>query len=167
MCKLDLFEEDEDEEVTARAREQAAAAVAAASFNSTGSWASADAPEARQAHVGTAVEANGSNRLIVTDAFGGTLAVLDSNGKLTRQLSFPGHNLRGLAVNKQSGELLIAHQILYGDEHTTSEGIFWGSVLDAIGTEVWPDADSLVVAAGAAIVGLAAGVVAKVRGRWI
>lgn len=58
-------------------------------------------------------------------------------------------------------------------EHTQTWGmvwfglIFWGNVLNAIGTEVWPDADSLVVAAGAAVVGLAAGVLAKVRGRWI
>lgn len=58
-------------------------------------------------------------------------------------------------------------------EHTQTWGmvwfglIFWGNVLNAIGTEVWPDADSLVVAAGAAVVGLATGVVAKVRGRWI
>ncbi len=45
--------------------------------------------------------------------------------------------------------------------------IFWGSVLNAIGAEVWPDAESAVVATGAAVVGLAAGATAKVRGRWI
>jgi len=45
--------------------------------------------------------------------------------------------------------------------------VFWGSVLNAIGTEVWPDADSLAIGAAAAAIGLVGGVLAKVRGRWI
>lgn len=45
--------------------------------------------------------------------------------------------------------------------------IFWGSVLNALGAEAWPDANAWAVATAAAVIGLAAGIVAKVRGRWI
>lgn len=45
--------------------------------------------------------------------------------------------------------------------------IFWGSVLNAVGTKVWPNAHSVALGAAAAVLGLTAGWVAKVRGRWI
>jgi len=45
--------------------------------------------------------------------------------------------------------------------------LFWGSVMNAVGTEAWPDANALAVGAVAAVVGLTGGLVAKVRGRWI
>ena len=58
-------------------------------------------------------------------------------------------------------------------QHTVQWGMVWwgllfiGSVLNAIGTRALPDANTTLIAVLAAGIGLALGVTAKVRGRWI
>lgn len=45
--------------------------------------------------------------------------------------------------------------------------IFIGSVLNAVGSDMWPNVPSLTLAAISGAVGLSAGVIAKQRGVWL
>ena len=45
--------------------------------------------------------------------------------------------------------------------------IFIGSVLNAVGSDLWPDVHNLTLAAVSGAVGLGAGLVAKRRGVWL
>jgi YVTN family beta-propeller protein len=69
-------------------------------------------------------------RLIVTDAFGGNMAVIDAkDGKLLSRPTVAGHNIRGLALGHSGSELHVAHQLLNGNSATTHENVFWGGVI--------------------------------------
>ncbi len=71
-----------------------------------------------------------ARRLIVADAFGGRLAIFDAGRrKQLGQIQIEGHNIRGLALNADKTELLIAHQQLNGRSATTHSGVFWGDVM--------------------------------------
>ena len=74
----------------------------------------------------------GATGFLVADAFRGKLALLDSNGTVVKPLTISGHNIRGLAVDSERDTVLISHQILYGDEQTTEDNIFWGSVIQNV-----------------------------------
>jgi YVTN family beta-propeller protein len=70
-------------------------------------------------------------RVVVADAFGGSLAAIDvSSGAIVATRSIEANNIRGLASNGR--ELLFAHQIL--DDHTPTESsrITWGQVVDNV-----------------------------------
>lgn len=73
---------------------------------------------------------SGGSRLIVADSFGGQVAIIDPASRaLQFVLTFDGHNIRGLAADEESRELLISHQLLNAHVSTTRERIFWGSVV--------------------------------------
>ncbi len=72
-------------------------------------------------------------RLIIGDAFGGQLAVVDTEHleiELVREL--PAHNIRGLTINADGTRLLVAHQILNSLARTTPDDIHWGMLMDNV-----------------------------------
>lgn len=76
-------------------------------------------------------------RLLVADAFGGRMIVVDpKRGTVVNTLSVAGHHLRGLALHPAKAgsamarpSLLVAHQTLNSDTSTTHEHVFWGGVI--------------------------------------
>lgn len=72
----------------------------------------------------------GSSRVVVADAFGGHLALVDAAaGRVIAVHELNGHNLRGLAVSANDGQLLIAHQILDQRTPVLEEKIWRGFLL--------------------------------------
>jgi DNA-binding beta-propeller fold protein YncE len=72
----------------------------------------------------------GSARLVVADAFGGKLAVVDpAQGTLESVRTLPGQNIRGLAGSPDGQTLVVAYQVLRRLAHTTFEDIHWGSLV--------------------------------------
>ena len=68
--------------------------------------------------------------VIVADSFGGHLAAIDANsGRLLKQFSVHGHNIRGLAVNPRTNTLLVSCQTLDSSTFTTYERVFWGVLM--------------------------------------
>lgn len=65
-------------------------------------------------------------RLLVADAFGGGLALVDpARGEVEARLELPIHNIGGLALTGDGG-LAIAHQSLNPYATTNREDVFWG-----------------------------------------
>ncbi|HEV3443886.1 MAG TPA: cytochrome c peroxidase [Gemmataceae bacterium] len=74
--------------------------------------------------------ANKDAKLIVTDSFGGRLAVINlERDELESVRALPAHNIRGLALSRDGKELLVAHQTLNGLAHTTFDDVHWGNLL--------------------------------------
>ncbi len=72
-------------------------------------------------------------RLVVADAFGGTLAGVSTTPvRLTALRSIDGHNIRGLARAPDAPRLLIAHQILDASVPTKAARIRWGAVISNV-----------------------------------
>lgn len=68
--------------------------------------------------------------VIAADSFGGNLAALDAtSGRLLKQFSVHGHNIRGLAVNPRTNSLLVSCQTLDSSTFTTYERVFWGVLM--------------------------------------
>lgn len=68
--------------------------------------------------------------LLVADAHGGELAVVDAQaGTLRSHQSLPGHNIRGLALTPDGKSVVLAHQILNAAASTTRSIISWGGVI--------------------------------------
>lgn len=73
------------------------------------------------------------DRLIVADSFGGRLGVVDpAPGKLLFVKTFPGHNIRGLALSEKGDDLLIAQQVLNANSATTHTPVFWGDLMQNV-----------------------------------
>jgi YVTN family beta-propeller protein len=71
------------------------------------------------------------SKLIVADAFGGNLAVVDvRQKKIDSVRRFPIHNIRGLALDRQRKYLLLTHQMLNARGHTVAGDIRAGNVID-------------------------------------
>jgi YVTN family beta-propeller protein len=69
-------------------------------------------------------------KLIVADAFGGQLAVVDvKRGRLESVRTIPGHNIRGLALSPGGNRLLLTHQILHNRAQSTFDDIHWGNLM--------------------------------------
>lgn len=69
-------------------------------------------------------------RLIVADAFGGRLAILDpAAGKVESVREVPGHNIRGLGVSSDGSMLLISHQMLNELAHSIRNDVHWGLLM--------------------------------------
>ncbi len=69
-------------------------------------------------------------RLIVADAFGGRLAVIDFvRNKIETVRDPPAHNIRGLALNADGSRLLVSQQILNSLARTTPDDVHWGMVM--------------------------------------
>lgn len=70
-------------------------------------------------------------RLIVADAFGGRLAVLElSPLRVTTLQKVPGHNIRGLAPSHDGDRLLLAQQYVHDNSETSRDDIHWGTLLN-------------------------------------
>ncbi|MFT5523952.1 MAG: mono/diheme cytochrome c family protein [Pirellulaceae bacterium] len=71
--------------------------------------------------------------LIVADAFGGNLAVVDLETVTVRAIrTLQAHNIRGLAVSHDRKELLVAHQLMNEYVPTERARVFWGTVMSNI-----------------------------------
>lgn len=72
----------------------------------------------------------GGVKVVVADAFGGGLAVVDAERGVVDSLrSVPGHNIRGLAVSADGKQLLLSQQVLAEDTPTRADDIRWGNVI--------------------------------------
>ena len=72
----------------------------------------------------------GSSKLVVADAFGGRLAVVETKDRrIDRVRTIPGHNIRGMAVSPDGQSLLIAHQRLDHLAQTTIDDVHWGLLI--------------------------------------
>ena len=69
--------------------------------------------------------------LVVADAFGGNLAVVQVPQALAVK-SIPGHNIRGLAWSTDGKRLLVSHQTLNRLAYTSPEDVHWGSVVSNV-----------------------------------
>lgn len=73
---------------------------------------------------------NDSTKIIVADAFGGRLAVVESGSlELVATHEFGAHNIRGLAINHK-GRLQISHQVLNHRAVPRRGDIIWGVMVD-------------------------------------
>jgi hypothetical protein len=71
-----------------------------------------------------------NKQLIVADAFGGKLAIVDcTSGQIVSQHSVYGHNISGLSLNHDATQLLVTCQTLDAGTFTSYERIFWGVVM--------------------------------------
>lgn len=72
----------------------------------------------------------GQQRVVVADSFGGNLAVVDIAAmRLLSVRTLNMHNIRGLVLDKQAKNLLIAHQTINAQGHTTSGEIRTSNVI--------------------------------------
>ena len=72
----------------------------------------------------------GSSKLVVADAFGGRLAVVETKDRrIDRVRTIPAHNIRGMAVSPDGQSLLIAHQRLDQLAQTTIDDVHWGLLI--------------------------------------
>jgi YVTN family beta-propeller protein len=75
-------------------------------------------------------DVRGGDRLIVADAFGGKLAVVDpARGALVAVRALPGHNIRGLAASPDGTALAVAHQVLERSARTTLDDVHFGALM--------------------------------------
>ena len=72
----------------------------------------------------------GTDSVVVADAFGGQLAVVDAAAtrvQFVHRLS--GHNIGGLALSPDGRRLIISHQVLNSAARTTNNDVFWGLLM--------------------------------------
>ncbi len=70
------------------------------------------------------------SKLVVADAFGGRLAVVDTKRRAIESVrSLPAHNIRGLAFAPDGRTLLIAHQVLNRLAQTSFDDVHWGLLI--------------------------------------
>ncbi len=71
--------------------------------------------------------------LVVADAFGGHLALVDpQEGKLLGISVLEAHGIRGLAASRDGKSLHLSHQRIEGSVPTTRNRVFWGQVISNI-----------------------------------
>ncbi|MHB1423540.1 MAG: cytochrome c peroxidase [Gemmataceae bacterium] len=92
----------------------------------------------------------GGVKIVVADAFGGRLAVVDAERGVVESLrSVPGHNIRGLALSADGKELMLSQQVLAEETPARADDIRWGNVIQngvrslALDDVLQPDADLL------------------------
>ncbi len=67
------------------------------------------------------------SKLIVADAFGGRLAVVDTKRRSIESVrSLPGHNIRGLTFARDGRTLMIAHQASSRLAQSSFDDVHWG-----------------------------------------
>ncbi len=67
------------------------------------------------------------SKLVVADAFGGRLAVVDVGRRAIESVrTLPAHNIRGIAFAPDGKSLVIAHQYLNPLAQTTFDDVHWG-----------------------------------------
>ncbi len=66
----------------------------------------------------------------MADAFGGKLAVVDTQGRTIESVrSLPAHNIRGLAFAPDGRTLVVAHQVLNPLAQTSFDDVHWGLLI--------------------------------------
>jgi YVTN family beta-propeller protein len=71
-----------------------------------------------------------SQRLLVADAFGGQLALVDPAArKIDAFREVPGHNIRGLGTSTSREMLVLSHQMLNDLAHSIRNDIHWGLLM--------------------------------------
>ena len=69
-------------------------------------------------------------KLVVADAFGGRLAVVDARRRAIESVrSLPAHNIRGLAFAPDGETLVIAHQVLNRLAQSGFDDVHWGLLI--------------------------------------
>jgi YVTN family beta-propeller protein len=69
-------------------------------------------------------------KLLVADAFGGRLAVVDARRRAIESVrSLPAHNIRGLAFAPDGKTLVIAHQVLNRLAQSSFDDVHWGLLI--------------------------------------
>jgi YVTN family beta-propeller protein len=72
-----------------------------------------------------------SPRLLVTDSFGGQLAVVDlEQSKIESVRPLAAHNIRGLALSSDGQRVLVAHQTLSSLVTTSRDDVHWGNLIN-------------------------------------
>jgi cytochrome c peroxidase len=73
---------------------------------------------------------SGGAKAVVSDAFGGRLAVVDTeSGVIESVRSVPGHNIGGLVLTADGTQLLLSQQTLAEETPTRADDIRWGNVI--------------------------------------
>lgn len=92
----------------------------------------------------------GGDKVLVADAFGGRLAVVDaSRGEVESVRAVPGHNIGGLALSDEGKQIWLTQQVLSEDTPTRADDVRWGNVITngvrslAVEDVLKPDADLL------------------------
>lgn len=68
--------------------------------------------------------------LVVADAFGGRLGIIDAvHGQLRSVREVPGHNLSGLTLSPDKLRVFFAHQSIHGGAQTSLDDVHWGGIL--------------------------------------
>jgi YVTN family beta-propeller protein len=90
------------------------------------------------------------DRLLVADAFGGRLALVDTRrGAVESVRTLPAHNVRGLALGSGGKEVFLAHQVMHEETPARSDEVRWGNVVGnavralPLADVLRPDADLL------------------------
>ena len=79
---------------------------------------------------GELVSSGDGSKLVVADAFGGALAVIDSQRRAIEAVrTIPGHNIRGMAFAPDGKSLVIAHQYLNHLAQSTFDDVHWGLLI--------------------------------------
>jgi DNA-binding beta-propeller fold protein YncE len=79
----------------------------------------------------------GSDEVVVADAFGGQLAVVNTkSGEVVSRHEFDGHNIQGLALSVDGYRLLITNQLLNERSPITQDSIHWGETLRNVMSDV-------------------------------
>lgn len=79
----------------------------------------------------------GSDDVVVADAFGGQLAVVNTkSGEIVSRPEFDGHNMQGLALSADGRQLLITSQMLNERTPITQESIHWGETMRNVLCEI-------------------------------
>ena len=69
-------------------------------------------------------------KLVVADAFGGRLAVVDTQRRAIDSVrSLPAHNIRGMAFAPDGRTLVIAHQVLNRLAQASFDDVHWGQLI--------------------------------------
>ncbi len=69
-------------------------------------------------------------KLVVADAFGGRIAVVDVKGQKVESVrELHGHNIRGLAFAPDGQTLVVAHQVLNRLARASFDDVHWGSLV--------------------------------------
>jgi YVTN family beta-propeller protein len=76
------------------------------------------------------VAIDGGSRLVVADAFGGRLAMVDVRRRAIESVRLlPAHNIRGLAASPDGNTIVIAHQTLGRQAQATFDDVHWGQLV--------------------------------------
>ncbi|OYW13158.1 MAG: hypothetical protein B7Z55_17310, partial [Planctomycetales bacterium 12-60-4] len=68
--------------------------------------------------------------LLVADAYGGRLALLDAlSAELKFESHIPAHNISGLALGPSGERVFLTHQAIHTGAQTTREDVHWGGIL--------------------------------------